>query len=151
MLEHNKLNAGRSITMVALTVMWEGIVKTLASLYKKTACSRLRVSDGLPAQLPLWMKAFIKGPRAPRFTLNVYTEINTTVSQVADWWTLTARTVSEIIHHRGWWRPSRPFFSLAAFHSYCQRDHVKLICLQLSMWVHGPGLHHSINCNIPSK
>lgn len=57
--------------------------------------------DGLPALLPLWMKAFIKGPRALRFTLNVYTEINSTVSQVADRWTLTARSVREIIHHRG--------------------------------------------------
>ncbi len=59
-------------------------------------------------------KLLSKGPRAPRFTLNVYTEINT-VSQVADWWTLTARSVREIIHHRWWWRPSRPFFFTRCF------------------------------------
>lgn len=90
-------------------------MKTLVSLYKKTACSRLRVSDDLPAQLPLWMKAFIKGPRAPRFTLNVYMEINTTVSQVADWWTLTAHSVREIIHHRGDGDPQDLFFHSLPF------------------------------------
>lgn len=57
------------------------------------------------------MKAFIKGPRAARFTLDVYTEINSAVSQVADRWTLTARSVSEIIHHTADGDPQDLFFT----------------------------------------